>query len=84
MAIKLPNNGYDAMVFLNWLANAGAIGEIHWNVAGDGPQGRLIEIKAKVSGVVTVERPGNIIEPGGLVTAGPGLKGKHKLRRRHE
>lgn len=71
MALRLPQDGYSAMVFINNLTNAGHIKGVGYNIKKlPGGSHILVSITAHIGTKLFVEKPPSIIMPGGMVKVG--------------
>ena len=60
MGLKLPENGYDAMVLINNLANSGRIAGVSYQTEVDKGEVVLVSIRAVIGPRIVVDVPGPI------------------------
>ncbi len=68
MAIKLPDNGYDAIALINQLSNAGLVVSVEFKVDRKVGKAVLRGLTVKFGGNIIVENPNQPT----ILTAGPG------------
>jgi len=74
MAMKLPQDGYTAMMLINQLVNAGQIAGVAYQTKRDKGEVVLISIRAVIGPRIVVDEPGPIaMANSGMVRLGPKL-----------
>lgn len=74
MGLKLPQDGYTAMILINQLANAGKIAGVAYQTKQDKGEVVLVSIRAVIGPRIVVDKPDPIAMANtGMVRLGPKL-----------